>query len=300
MVSYFTLEGTKYEGFPKEKNLEVGLAEVAYQVAVDPSRRLIWAADSSRIKSFGYRSTAPSTAKSDSGHDSNAEDDDDDEEHWQDEEDDVDAGLLVHTLRARQGGPIAVVDGGKKLLRGGKGEIAIWNVDGLPTHGPNGRKRIGKKISTEDTWRDEEDYIEDSAGSPATSTTKVTTPTGASLDITCWTSSPANPNVMISSMEKMYSCYGVDMASGGKVAMRYLGHGGHITGFSKSAIDDPLKFLTSARDGLARLYDVRVPLPVLSIDAGLQSEFCPSALYVHVQGIPGARVESLLPKPWIC
>lgn len=212
-------------------------------------------------------------------HDSDAAEDEDDENSVED-------GLPVHTLRAEQGGPIAVAESGQKVLRGGKGQIGVWNVDTLSTHGPKGSQTIGKKISTEGSWRDEDDYIEDSAGSSTTATVKVSAPSGTSIDVACWNSSPANSNVMISSMDKMYSCYGIDLKSAGKVAMSFLSHGGHITGFSTSIANDPSAFLTSSRDGIARLYDVREPLPALSIDVGLQGEFCPCAVYAHIQGIP--------------
>lgn len=67
--------------------------------------------------------------------------------------------------------------------------------------------------------------------------------------------------------------------------MKYLGHSGRLTGFSISPEDDRRTVLTSARDGICRLYDVREPLPGLMIDMGLQMEHCPAALYVHAQGV---------------
>ena len=47
-------------------------------------------------------------------------------------------------------------------------------------------------------------------------------------------------------------------------------------------------FLTACGDGHARLYDVREPLPVLTIDGEYHEGPMDSALFVHIDGLPGA------------
>ncbi|KAJ7315136.1 hypothetical protein DFH08DRAFT_972171 [Mycena albidolilacea] len=64
-----------------------------------------------------------------------------------------------------------------------------------------------------------------------------------------------------------------------------LGSGGEIKGISTSDAD-PTTFLVSADDGYARLYDVRLPLPVLSLAAGFSEKSCGAALSVHPDGVP--------------
>ncbi|KAH9944868.1 transmembrane amino acid transporter protein-domain-containing protein [Amylocystis lapponica] len=61
------------------------------------------------------------------------------------------------------------------------------------------------------------------------------------------------------------------MEHGGRTVARYLGHGGDVDEFSTSAGDANV-FATAASDGFVRLYDVRKPLPVVTLDSGRQAE----------------------------
>lgn len=47
-------------------------------------------------------------------------------------------------------------------------------------------------------------------------------------------------------------------------------------------------FFTACNDGYARLYDLRHPLPALTLNAGKLGEFCNDALLCHPDGIPSA------------
>jgi hypothetical protein len=47
-------------------------------------------------------------------------------------------------------------------------------------------------------------------------------------------------------------------------------------------------FITACDDGYARLYDVRHPLPVLTLDSGGENEGCSGVVLVHPDGIPTA------------
>lgn len=251
----------KYREFPDHEVLEVPLASVAHWVDVDSARKLVWVADQKRVKSFRY------SAKSST---------------------DNDELLPVHTLKAPGGGPIALLNDGAKFLKGGNGDISVWDVDALPTHGVNGKKRIGKKIRTDDTWRDEPDEIEASEGAhpsatisimkPATSTSTPSSSSSndASIQPTSWITSPSSPATLISARTKSYGLISIDISSGseGKIDMTYVGHGGNVTAFSTSKEGDPRTFVTSASDGIVRLWDVRQPLPRLSLDVGDRSESC--------------------------
>jgi len=53
---------------------------------------------------------------------------------------------------------VAVLSGGR-LARAGKCSVDVWNPDTSPTHGAKGKTHIGKKMSLEDTWRDDPEDI---------------------------------------------------------------------------------------------------------------------------------------------
>ena len=50
---------------------------------------------------------------------------------------------------------------------------------------------------------------------------------------------------------------------------------------------DPYGVVTSSEDGYARLWDIREPLPVLTLDVERHKAICHAAVYVHVDGLPG-------------
>lgn len=260
VLTYYDLEtGTNYDDFPTETVVPVGLNSVAYRGAVDPERKLLYIADEDRIKSYKYGLGG-----------NNAE------------------FIAKHTMASSGEGPIALMDRGGMLLRAGSGQIEVWNVDSQPTHGAEGDRRIGKgKYSTEGSWRDNEcDEIEDSNGSKPTSVIQLQ----SKCSISDWAPAPSGEDgkMLVSpdgrDGQRLWS---MDVNAGGVPTSRYLGHSGTITQISTSPADDPNSFLTACRDGVVRLYDVREPLPKLSFDVGCSGEPVTSALYVHVQGVPG-------------
>jgi WD40 repeat protein len=255
ILSYYDL-ASEEDSMPLETVVPVGLHDVAYHGALDPERKIIYTADDSRIKSYDY-----------GGHDD---------------------FIPKHTLSSSGRGPLALFDHGGKLLHAARGKIEVWDIDSQPTHGSDGDSRIGKKISTENSSRDNDcDEIERSAGSKPTSVIQLQN----NLSISKWASKPGGTEgqmlVAPDSGFEAQRLWSVDINAGDTPISRYLGHSGAITQISTSALDDPNSFLTACRDGIARLYDIREPLPKLSFDVGCAGEPITSALYVHVEGVPG-------------
>ena len=275
----YMLMGDDTGQVPPTRSLQVGLSDVAYDSTTDEQRKLIFVADHSRIKSYAW-----GTPSGDSGSGEN-----------------YTKLVPMHTLSSigpgSSRGPLAVING--RLLRSNKGSISIWNIDTLATHVGNGKTLIGGEFDPEESWRDDPEDIERSAGSaPDTSVTFQ----DSALSPARWHSHPSNEGAMLCSSEPQnsppaYYCITLDIETG-KTAGRYLGHGSAIGSFSTSAAADPNIFVTGALDGYARLYDVRHPLPVLTLDVGYQSESCSSALITHPNGIPsmciGKSCSSLL------
>ena len=245
---------------------ECGLAGIAHALSVDPSRSLLFAADEGRIKSYNYQEGC----------------------------------LPVHTLRSGgYSGALAVLSGsGGRTVRAGYGRAAVWALDSLPTHGPKGKKNIGGKMSREnlDSWRDEDAEIALSKGSAPTAVIAFEDKTFSPV---VWTEHPNAAGVMIGGPDPRakhtdcdYRCLAVDLEHGGKTATRYLGHGGQVVNVHTSTHDKNM-FVTACSDGLARLYDVRHPLPVLTVDVGGQSSGCGDAILIHPDGIPSTPPSSL-------
>jgi WD40 repeat protein len=243
-----------------------GLSDIAYWTTTDEERRLIFAADTSRIKSYAWGPT--------SGPNYNR-------------------ALPTHTMNTgKYEGPLFVLSGGR-LIRAGQGAVGVWNLDGLPTHGDKGKTLIGGQFDAEDSWRDDHESIESSSGSPADTDIKLE---DASLYPNVWAAHPAKKGVMICgadpSKTNRYSTVAVDLEGGGKSVGKYIGHGAELSAggiaISASPEGDKNMFVTACMDGLARLYDVRHPLPVLSMDSGRRSEGCPAAVLIHPDGIPSA------------
>ncbi|KAI0719173.1 hypothetical protein C8T65DRAFT_803280 [Cerioporus squamosus] len=261
--------------------LEPGLSEVAYQVAMDTPRKLAFVADSSRIKSFYWGRKGEASFK-----------------NWAPAR-----GTNVHTFDSRGGhdGPIAMLPGGR-LTRAGKGSFAVWDTDKMPTH--KGGKRVGKGKFKHDSWRDNEcDEIELSTGSKPTSIIKLADKDQTFVPAVLTLHEPSGHMLAGENARKTagrYGCYALDLVDGGKKVARYLGHGGFVEAFSVSPGDASV-FATGCSDGYARLYDVRHPTPVMTLDAGKSGEFCSAVQLVHPDGIPvvftgGERSQSI--KTW--
>lgn len=246
--------------FPEKRFLEPGLTGVANEMAVDEGYRRIFVGDEKRIKSYS----------------------------WEDPGGGIYAHhpVPMHTLNsANATGPIIALANGN-VLRAGKGGASLWNISSMPTHGPNGKKLIGRKIDVEDTSRDDPENIEPSSGSPATIRIKfLDEPTMAP---SVWQLLPQTPKILSNTGGKGVSDYGcitIDLDKAGRTAARYLGHGGEIVEFSTS-VGDPQVFLTACKDGYARLFDVRRPLPVCTFHVGYNNEGCKGIALAHPDGIP--------------
>ncbi|QRV97269.1 WD40 domain protein [Ceratobasidium sp. AG-Ba] len=241
----------------KNHSIQLGFAHPAREMALNDAHHLILLGDSQRIKTYAWAAPNGDRYKK---------------------------PLPTHTLASgHASGPIAVL-GNNTILRAGRGQIAVWNIEDLPTHGPDGMEMIGMENEDilENTWRDDPEEIEISSGSTPATHMKF----ASELDqpINRWIPLPQAPSTMLSHAEP-YDCLTMDLEQQGKVSSRYLGHGGKITDLSVSE-GDPQMFLTACHDGLARLYDLRTPLPVLTFDVGQRSDTCESALLIHPDGIP--------------
>jgi hypothetical protein len=258
-LSYFLLADGDDKDF-EEREVDVGLAGLALHGLVSDERKLIFAADKDRIKSLAWGPTAP-------GSDTVYED-----------------ALPTHTFDSNQWhGPLTIL-ADRYLLRAGTGSAAFWDLDAVETHGSTGRDRIGPQISLENSLRDDPDEIETSAGSAPTGVVKFH---DKMMEVDAWHPHPSLSGIMLCTPKLSCACVTLDSVHGGKTGARYLGHGGHVGGFSTSETNAHL-FATSCSDGYARLYDVRYPLPVLTFDAGELSEACSSVIFTEPDGIPSA------------
>ncbi|KAI0719864.1 hypothetical protein C8T65DRAFT_635436 [Cerioporus squamosus] len=179
---------------------------------------------------------------------------------------------------------------GGRLTRAGKGSFAVWDTDKMPTH--KGGKRVGKGKFNHDSWRDNEcDEIQLSTGSKPTSTIKLADEDQTFAPVVLTLHEPSGHLLAGENARKTagrYGCYALDLEDGGKKA------------FSVSPGDAGV-FATGCSDGYARLYDVRHPTPVMTLDAGKSGEFCSAVQLVHPDGIPvvftgGDRSQSI--KTW--
>ncbi|KAL8287670.1 hypothetical protein RQP46_003528 [Phenoliferia psychrophenolica] len=207
----------------------VGLAGLIEAMALDGVDDLVAVADDSRVKT--YRGDLP-----------------------------------VHTMSSRGFyGPLAFVEGGKKLLRVGKGGIAVWHLEGLATHGDEGKKLIGGKIrrSQIDTMRDEDggdDEIERSVGSAPTSTS----PLDPSIStIANWTAISPTSFICASAVDDHGTVEAISVADG-----------------------RPDEFVTACSDGVVRLYDIRCPKPSISFGLKDGEEPAYAAAFADVGGQP--------------
>ncbi|CAE6430443.1 unnamed protein product [Rhizoctonia solani] len=193
------------------------------------------------------------------------------------------AAAMVYDARCSDG-PIAVLPNGR-VVRAGVGGVASWNIGELETHGYDG-EIIGDEIDPEQTSRDDPSAIELSSGSPRNSFIRFID--HPNLTPTVWEPLPGNPSTLLCAEYFdliKYGCVSIDLEHGGKTTARYLGHGGAVSDFSVSAAD-PRMFLTACHDGYARLFDVRQPLPVITLDACGADAFCEAIVLAHPDGIP--------------
>ncbi|KAJ6529635.1 hypothetical protein B0H19DRAFT_1082750 [Mycena capillaripes] len=260
ILAYYVLDDVNDEPFSvTARYSDVGLSEIAYAATTDEERKLIFVADDYRIKSYAWADRLTGEI--------------------------YESAIPTHTLASpRHTGPLAVLTSGT-LLRAGEGSAAVWNLDGLPTHGGAGNKHIGRRFKY-DGYRGDYDDIEDSSGSPFTSIVKFADST---VSPAVWYTHPGLPATMLCTSypaeSEDYSFISLDLEHGGKTIVRYFGNGGGIGDISISK-EDPNAFATGASDGHARLYDTRFPLPVLTFCAGTGQEDCGGVALIHPDGIP--------------
>lgn len=240
----------------------LGLADIATQGTVDDETGLLFVGDSNRVKSYSW---------------------------WDSEKNATRRNIVpTHTLDSKgYEKAIGILPNGR-VARVGKSGIAIWNINDLPIHSAD-EGLIGESIGEDDedinTWRDDPEQIERSSGSLPHAT--IAFP--QAFNVSLWHNHPNTPGTILVGTESescdQFYCRALDLENNGRTTARYLGHGGVINQFSTSK-GDPNVFVTAADDGLARLYDVRQPLPVLSIQAGTSPQNCTSAVVCHPDGIP--------------
>jgi hypothetical protein len=267
-LSYFLL-GVEEGDFVECRRIKVALSDIAYDSTTDENRKLIFVADDNRIKSYAWGSI-------------------DSDKFYR-------KPLPTHTLSSGSwSGPLAILPNGH-LIRAGKGSVAFWDLSSLPTHGPSGTDHIGKEVPTEETWRDDPEDIETSSGSKRTGTIKFAE---QELSPKIWHPHPSLPSSMLCGLGSLgsddhsCSCVVVDLEHGGKTTSRYIGHGGFICDFSTAGLGegqaDRNVFATACTDGYARLYDVRHPLPSLTLNVGRMSDACSAVALAYPDGIPSA------------
>lgn len=266
VLSYWRLDNDNIE-FPKNRNIEVGLADIPYHSAMDARRRLVFVADEDRIKSFVWASPSEHSSGGGHGH----------------------SGLPVHTLDSSDfSGPLHVVN--DHVFRAGHGSAAMWRINALENHGPQGNTPIGETIDMDDERRAESEEIERSSGSAMNEKIQFD---DVGLRPWLWHNHPSKPGTMLcvsdpdyNKLRSSFSCVAVELETG-KTSDRYIGHSAEVLDISTSE-SDPDVFVTACDDGYARLYDTRHHLPILTIDVGQQGDACPAAIICHPNGIPSA------------
>lgn len=238
-----------------ERTISARLAEPAQHIILDEARKLIFVADSDRIKSF----------------------------IWDED------GTPVHTMASdlksnKYTGPLALLADGR-LLRAGRGSALVWNLDKLQTHGPD-HTQIGTGFyeSEDNLWRDDLEAIEPSTGSPANAVLKFFDPILSPAEW-LW-HQPTRLMLCAESGERSnYRCFSMDL-SRGQLSTHYKGHSGQVLSFSASA-GDPHTFATASSDGHCRIYDIRQSMPQVTCRVEDGSSKCSAVAVAHLDGIPG-------------
>ncbi|QRW23498.1 ribosomal protein L44 [Rhizoctonia solani] len=234
------------------------LSDVATQLTMDEDSQMIYVGDRSHVKSFA----------------------------WGDNEGPYRFLYPVYTLDSKcSDGPIAVLPGGR-VVRAGAGGVALWNTDELEMQGCDAETVIGDQSDPEEASHGGTSDTLFSSSIPRSSFIRFTDI--PNLTPTVWEPLPNNPSTLLCAeyFELIkYGCVSIDLEYSGKTMARYLGHGGAVSDFSVSATDSQM-FLTACHDGYARLFDIRQPLPVITLDACGADAFCEAVVLAHPDGIP--------------
>ncbi|KAJ7056215.1 hypothetical protein C8F01DRAFT_1312469 [Mycena amicta] len=222
----------------------VGLANVATELRVDRLRKLAWTADSKRIKSYRWFQTTKRAG-------------------WR------------HTLRSAGFEHAMLLRGtgeAARVLRSGRRGMAIWDVETLSTHGERGQDIVGKESLSEtlDSYRDIEDSVKLSKGSPPTLTLDQESVT----KITVAQNHPGGGSQILASNSACPSFLGH------KKTVKHIA----TTAGAQEGNGDPNGFVTTSADGLVRLYDVRQPTPRATIHETKDDLL--SVLYEYIAGQP--------------
>ncbi|KAI0649478.1 hypothetical protein C8Q79DRAFT_999240 [Trametes meyenii] len=242
-------------------SLDPGLTEPASALGMDVERKLVFVADRFRIKSFSWDPAVPPTAGPSSGPNATG-------------------FSSTHTLCSKRfNGPLAILPGGK-LIRAGIGKIGVWNIDD-----DTGSHKNERPLSEHLCARTDHENIDMTGGARPDATVHFEDKT---LLPTAWHYHASTEHMLCAedgARSGRYGCSLVDLEARGRKVVRFLGMGGAARSFSTTDADANV-FAVAGGDGYARLYDVRHPLPVLTINTGKGLEHCPDALYVHPDGIP--------------
>lgn len=190
----------------------------------------------------------------------------------------------VHTLDSRRyRGPLALLPGGR-VLRAGKGAALLWNIDDVEPRDPKVKEARLYDDSSSSSGSEHEMPNEIPIGARAHATVPFA---DKGFKPRAWHLHRPMGHMLCGEDDDIgYHCLSLDLEHGGTVVNRYLGHGARIEQFSTSD-GDPNIFLTACADGFARLYDVRIPLPILTLDSERRESQCPTAVLVHLDGLPG-------------
>lgn len=239
----------------RNKLIEMDLLGHAEFLALDDTSQLIFAADHDRINLKSYTS-------------------------WADGR-----GAPVHTMGARlYPGPLAVLPNGR-LVRGGRGSALSWVLDELETHVET-MELIGEDRYIYDggyTELDEDVGIGWSTGSDPHFTVPF-----SQEDFEPYRWHLHRPTRhMLCAEDGQYGLRvaSLDLEHGGAVVARYLGHGGAVRKFSTSPGDAHLFAAACRSDGFARLYDIRTPLPIITICAE-GNDSLTGDVFTHIDGLP--------------
>ena len=234
------------------------LAHQVHDIVLDNDRQLFFITDYDRIKSYSFASETRNKA--------------------------------THTLNSgKHHGPLAVLPN-SRIIKAGVGSALAWNLSRLETHYDDSTefRKIGEGSyqGFKDSWREPGCGKELSTGSSPHVTITFTDPEFAPE---VWEYHVPSGYMLCgedSDHRQRFETVALDLEHGGTVVTRYIGHGDSINTFSCSG-EDPNSFLTSCDDGYVRLFDLRDQFPVLTIDIERHSSMCKSAIYTHLDGIPG-------------